>query len=59
VPIGALAFAVIGAVFRVFATKTQHRVDYLGAAVLAAGISAVVLFTSLGGTTAAGLAVRA
>ena len=29
----------------------RHSIDYLGAAVLAAGLSALVLFTSLGGTT--------
>jgi EmrB/QacA subfamily drug resistance transporter len=51
VPIGAVAFAVIGAVFRVRPTHRQHKVDYLGAALLAGGLSAVVLFTSLGGTT--------
>ena len=51
VPIGALAFVVIGAVFRTRAANVHHSVDYLGAAVLAAGLSAIVLFTSLGGTT--------
>ena len=29
----------------------RHRIDYLGAALLAGGLSAIVLFTSLGGTT--------
>jgi hypothetical protein len=29
----------------------RHTIDYLGAALLAGGLSAVVLFTSLGGTT--------
>jgi EmrB/QacA subfamily drug resistance transporter len=50
-PIGAIAFAVIGAVFRVRPAPKEHKVDYLGAALLAGGLSAVVLFTSLGGTT--------
>jgi EmrB/QacA subfamily drug resistance transporter len=50
-PIGAVAFAVIGAVFRVRPVAKQHKVDYLGAALLAGGLSAIVLFTSLGGTT--------
>jgi len=50
-PIGALAFAVIGAVFHASATHVRHRVDYLGAGILAAGLSSIVLFTSLGGTT--------
>ena len=50
-PIGAVAFVVIGAVFRVRPAPKQHKVDYLGAALLAGGLSAIVLFTSLGGST--------
>ena len=50
-PIGAVAFAVIGAVFRVRPAPKQHKVDYLGAGLLASGLSAIVLFTSLGGST--------
>ncbi len=50
-PIGIVAFAVIGAVFRVRPVPKQHTVDYLGAALLAGGLSSIVLFTSLGGTT--------
>jgi EmrB/QacA subfamily drug resistance transporter len=50
-PLGALAFVVIGAVFHARTTHVSHRVDYLGAAVLAGALSAIVLFTSLGGTT--------
>jgi EmrB/QacA subfamily drug resistance transporter len=50
-PIGALAFAVIGAVFHARPATQHHRIDYLGAAILAAALSAIVLFTSLGGTT--------
>ena len=37
--------------FHSSATQVRHRVDYLGAGVLAGGLSAIVLFTSLGGTT--------
>ncbi len=51
VPIGALAFFVIGVTFHARKVEGRVAVDYLGAAVLAAGLSAVVLFTSLGGTT--------
>src|SRR5437773_59393 len=40
-PIGALAFAVIGAVFHARETQMHHRIDYLGAAVLAGGLSAI------------------
>ena len=50
-PIGVLAFAVIGATFHAPAARVQHRIDYLGAALLAGGLAAVVLCTSLGGTT--------
>src|SRR5437763_10652166 len=50
-PLGALALIVIGAVFHSRTTRVEHAVDYLGAALLAGGLSCVVLFTSLGGTT--------
>jgi EmrB/QacA subfamily drug resistance transporter len=51
VPTGAAALFVIGAVFHARTTRVEHAVDYLGAALLAGGLSCVVLFTSLGGTT--------
>src|SRR5215471_11685015 len=50
-PIGAVALFVIGAAFHSRTDKIRHRIDYLGTAVLAGGLSAIVLFTSLGGTT--------
>ncbi|HUJ35058.1 MAG TPA: DHA2 family efflux MFS transporter permease subunit [Solirubrobacteraceae bacterium] len=50
-PLGAVAFVVIGAVLGASAGHVHHRIDYLGAAVLTAGLSAIVLFTSLGGTS--------
>jgi EmrB/QacA subfamily drug resistance transporter len=50
-PIGFVAFVVIGTVFRAQAPTLHLRIDYLGAALLAASLSAIVLFTSLGGTT--------
>src|SRR5205814_735070 len=50
-PLGAVALFVIGAVFHSPAERVQHKIDYLGAATLAAALSAIVLFTSLGGTT--------
>ena len=50
-PLGLVAFAVIGAVFQPTADHVHHKIDYLGAAVLTAGLSAIVLFTSLGGTS--------
>jgi EmrB/QacA subfamily drug resistance transporter len=51
VPVGLIAFAVIGTVFRARTDRTRHVIDYLGAVLLAGGLSAIVLYTSLGGTT--------
>ncbi len=51
VPVGVVAFLVIGATFHAPAERLPHAIDYLGAALLAGGLGAVVLFTSLGGTT--------
>ena len=51
VPLGLLALAVIAAAFHSPAVHVRHRIDYLGASLLAGGLSAIVLFTSLGGTT--------
>jgi EmrB/QacA subfamily drug resistance transporter len=50
-PIGAVALAVIAVAFRAHPERLRRSIDYLGAALLAGGLSAVVLFTSLGGTT--------
>ncbi len=50
-PIGAVALAVIGVAFHSAAEHVRHSIDYLGASLLAGGLSAVVLFTSLAGTT--------
>jgi EmrB/QacA subfamily drug resistance transporter len=50
-PIGLVALAVIGAVFHARPDHVHHRIDYLGAVVLAGALSSIVLFTSLGGTT--------
>jgi EmrB/QacA subfamily drug resistance transporter len=50
-PLGLLALVVIGIAFPAHTKHVHHRIDYLGAVVLAAGLSAIVLFTSLGGTS--------
>jgi EmrB/QacA subfamily drug resistance transporter len=50
-PIGAVALAVIAVAFHARADRERHSIDYLGAGLLAGGLSAIVLFTSLGGTT--------
>jgi EmrB/QacA subfamily drug resistance transporter len=51
IPIGAVALSVIAVAFHARDEHVRHRIDYLGAAVLAGSLSAIVLFTSLGGTT--------
>jgi EmrB/QacA subfamily drug resistance transporter len=50
-PVGVIAFAVIGATFHAPAERVHHAIDYLGAALLAGGLACLVLLTSLGGTT--------
>jgi len=50
-PVGVVALAVIAVAFHARPDRLRHSVDYLGAGLLAGGLSAVVLFTSLGGTT--------
>jgi EmrB/QacA subfamily drug resistance transporter len=50
-PLGVLALIVIQAVFHSRAQHVRHAIDYAGAACLAGGLAAIVLFTSLGGTT--------
>jgi EmrB/QacA subfamily drug resistance transporter len=50
-PLGAIALVVITSAFHARETRVRHTIDYLGAALLAGGLSAIVLFTSLGGTT--------
>lgn len=42
---------VIATAFRARAERVSHSIDYLGAALLAGGLSAIVLYTSLGGTS--------
>jgi EmrB/QacA subfamily drug resistance transporter len=50
-PIGALALVVITAVLPATSTRRHHQIDYLGATLLAAFATCVVLATSWGGTT--------
>jgi EmrB/QacA subfamily drug resistance transporter len=50
-PVGVVALGVIAAAFPRVAERVRHTIDYLGAALLAGGLSAIVLYTSLGGTT--------
>ena len=50
-PIGLIALGVIGDRVPDAHRHDAHAIDYLGAALLAGGLSAIVLYTSLGGTT--------
>jgi EmrB/QacA subfamily drug resistance transporter len=50
-PIGILALAVIGVALQSRSEHARPKIDYLGASLLAAGLTAVVLYTSFGGTT--------
>jgi EmrB/QacA subfamily drug resistance transporter len=49
-PTGILAMAVIAAVLPSRSTRRRHAIDYAGALLLTAALSAVILFTGLGGT---------
>ncbi len=50
-PFGAVALVVISSAFRSPQATERHRIDWVGTIVLAAGLSGVILYTSLGGTT--------
>jgi EmrB/QacA subfamily drug resistance transporter len=50
-PVGLLALVVLGVTLPTVARTTRPAIDYLGAGVLAAAVSAIVLVASLGGTT--------
>ncbi|HEU5422573.1 MAG TPA: MDR family MFS transporter, partial [Nitrolancea sp.] len=50
-PVGALALAVIAVALPPIAARAAHKIDYLGTILIALGLSGIVLFTSLGGTT--------
>ncbi|MFJ9697341.1 DHA2 family efflux MFS transporter permease subunit [Kitasatospora sp. NPDC101183] len=50
-PVGAVALVVIAAVLHGREVRREHRIDYLGTALIAAVATCLVLMTSLGGTT--------
>ena len=50
-PLGAVALAVISSAFRSRQRAERHRIDWLGTIVLGLGLSGVILYASLGGTT--------
>ena len=50
-PLGAVALAVLATALPSVGRRVAHRVDYLGASLLAIALAAIVLATDLGGTT--------
>ena len=50
-PLGLLAFAVLAVTLPGVRERVSHTIDYLGTVLLAAGLSALVLLTTFGGTT--------
>src|SRR3954452_23974474 len=51
IPLGIAAFAVLAVTLPSVATRVRHTIDYLGTGLLATGLSAIVLLTTLGGNT--------
>ena len=50
-PLGALALVVLAGTLPSVKARTEHRIDYVGAALLALALGSLVLMVSLGGTT--------
>src|SRR6476469_3254392 len=50
-PLGILALVVIAATLPSRSDRQQHRIDYMGAVLLAIALSAIILVTDLGGTS--------
>ncbi len=50
-PIGIIALAVIAVVLQLPRQRTHHSIDFLGTALLGAGVTAIILLTTWGGTT--------
>jgi EmrB/QacA subfamily drug resistance transporter len=50
-PIGLAALAVLAATLPAATERRSHRIDYLGTLLLAAGLSAIILLTTLGGNS--------
>ena len=51
VPVGIAAFAVLAATLPSVKERRSHEIDYLGTLLLAIGLSALILMTTLGGNT--------
>jgi EmrB/QacA subfamily drug resistance transporter len=50
-PLGVAAFAAIAVTLPSVSERVEHAIDYMGAALLAVGLSSIVLLASLGGNT--------
>ena len=50
-PLGVLAMFVLSATLPAVRERVHHTIDYLGTALMGAGLSAIVLGASLGGTS--------
>jgi EmrB/QacA subfamily drug resistance transporter len=50
-PIGVVALAVIAVVLHLPRHRTHHAIDFLGTALLGAGVTVIILLTTWGGTT--------
>jgi EmrB/QacA subfamily drug resistance transporter len=50
-PLGVAAFAVLAATLPSVSERRRHAIDYAGTALLAIGLSALILLTTLGGNT--------
>jgi EmrB/QacA subfamily drug resistance transporter len=50
VPIGIVALFVIGTVLHIPVKKVQHKIDWSGISLLSAGVTAIILLTTWGGT---------
>ena len=51
IPVGVVAFFVLAAALPSVAERRRHDIDYLGTLLLAIGLSALILMTTLGGNT--------
>src|SRR3954452_17425707 len=54
-PLGLLALAALAVALPSVSERVQHAIDYMGAALLAVGLSAIVLLTTLGGNSYEGV----
>jgi EmrB/QacA subfamily drug resistance transporter len=50
VPIGIVALFTVAAVLHIPAKRVQHKIDWLGTALMSSGVTAIILLTTWGGT---------